>query len=68
MSEISMEGCFIDSRVAGRALFDIVEFKVRLPSGLWVSLQGELVNEDYPMGFGLRFTGLTDGEDRKSVV
>ncbi|MEP6913697.1 MAG: response regulator [bacterium] len=64
MSEISMDGCFIDSRVAGRALRDIVEFKVHLPGGPWVSLQGELVNEDYPMGFGLRFTGLTDGDKR----
>ncbi len=62
MSEISMAGCFIDSRVQGRSLGDIVEFKVHLPSGPWVSLKGELVNEDYPMGFGLRFTGLTDGD------
>ena len=64
MSEISMDGCFIDSRVAGRALCDIVEFKVHLPDGPWVSLQGELINEDYPMGFGLRFRGLTDGDKR----
>ncbi len=61
MSEISMEGCFIDSRVQGRALGDIVEFKVHVPSGPWVSLKGELVLEEYPMGFGLRFTDLTDG-------
>jgi two-component system, chemotaxis family, chemotaxis protein CheY len=60
MSEISMEECFIDSRVQGRALGDIVEFKVRLPDGPWISLRGELVLEDYPMGFGLRFEALTD--------
>ena len=64
MSEIGMDGCFIDSKVQGRSLGDIVEFKVHLPSGPWVSLKGELVNEDYPMGFGLRFTGLTDGDKR----
>ena len=64
MSEISMDGCFIDSRVAGRSLCDIVEFKVHLPDGPWVSLEGELVNEDYPIGFGLRFKGLTDGDKR----
>lgn len=64
MSEISMEGCFIDSRVQGRALGDTVDFKVHVPSGPWVSLQGELVNEDYPIGFGLRFTGLTEGDKR----
>ena len=64
MSEISMDGCFIDSRVQGRALGDIVEFKVHLPSGPWVSLRGELVDEDYPIGFGLRFRELTDGDKR----
>jgi hypothetical protein len=40
MSEISMEGCFIDSRAHGRALGDTVAFNVHLPSGPWVSLQG----------------------------
>ena len=62
MSEISMDGCFIDSRVQGRALGDRVEFKVHLPDGPWVSLQGELINEEYPIGFGLRFSGLTDAD------
>lgn len=64
MCEISMEGCFIDSRAHGRVLGDTVDFKVHMPSGLWVSLQGELVHEDYPMGFGLRFKGLSGGDKR----
>src|SRR6187455_2427249 len=64
MSEISMEGCFIESMVQGRALGDIVEFKTHLPGGPWVSLQGELVEEEYPIGFGLRFRGLTDSDKR----
>src|SRR5882672_6328844 len=64
MSEISMEGCFIDSSVQGRSLGDNVAFKVHLPIGPWVSLQGELINDDYPMGFGLSFTELTDGDKR----
>jgi CheY-like chemotaxis protein len=64
MSEISMDGCFIDSITQGRTLGDLIEFKVHLPSGPWVSLQGELVNEDYPIGFGLRFEGLTDDDKR----
>ncbi|MGH9873771.1 MAG: response regulator [Pyrinomonadaceae bacterium] len=62
MSEIGMDGCFIDSRVQGRALGDRVEFKVHLPGGPWVSLQGELVVEDYPIGFGLRFTELSESD------
>lgn len=64
MSELSMDGCFIDSYVQGRTLGDDVAFKVHLPAGPWVSLHGELVNQDYPVGFGLRFTGLTDGDRR----
>jgi CheY-like chemotaxis protein len=64
MSEISMEGCFIDCRAHGRVLGDTVGFKVRKSSGPWVSLQGELVHEDYPMGFGLRFKGLSEGDKR----
>jgi CheY-like chemotaxis protein len=67
MSEISMDGCFIDSKVQGRALGDKVEFKVHLPTGPWVSLQGELVSEDYPIGFGLRFQKLSD-EDRRLLA
>src|ERR1700682_1036941 len=63
MSEISMDGCFINI-LQGTALGDIVEFKVRLPSGPWVSLQGELVSEDYPVGFGLHFRGLTDADKK----
>jgi CheY-like chemotaxis protein len=64
MSEIGMEGCFIDCHDSGRSLGDVVEFKVQLPNGPWVSLRGELVDEQYPVGFGLRFTGLTDGDRR----
>jgi two-component system chemotaxis response regulator CheY len=64
MSEISMAGCFIDCRVPGRALGDLVEFKVHLPTGPWVALQGELVDEQYPIGFGLRFTNLSEGDKR----
>lgn len=64
MSEISMNGCYIDSLTAGRSLGDKIQFKVRLPSGPWVALQGEVILDDYPMGFELRYTGLTAGDKR----
>lgn len=67
MSEISMEGCFIDSITQGRTLGETVDFKVHLPDGPWVPLQGELINQEYPIGFGLRFTRLTDS-DRKLLA
>ncbi|MDQ6786418.1 MAG: PilZ domain-containing protein, partial [Acidobacteriota bacterium] len=40
MSEISMDGCFIDS-MGQETLGETVKFKVHLPSGVWASLQGE---------------------------
>jgi CheY-like chemotaxis protein len=64
MSEVSMDGCYIDSKVQGRALGELVDFKVHLPSGPWVSLTGKLINEDYPMGFGLQFKDLTEADRR----
>ena len=64
MSEVSMDGCYIDSKVQGRALGETVDFKVHLPSGPWVALTGKLINEDYPMGFGLQFKDLTEADRR----
>ncbi len=64
MSEISMAGCFIDSKVQGWTLGETVDFKVHLPSGPWVSLRGELINQEYPIGFGLRFTDLAAADQR----
>jgi CheY-like chemotaxis protein len=64
MSEVSMDGCYIDSRVQGRSLGEMVDFKVHLPSGPWVSLTGKLINEDYPMGFGVQFKNLTETDRR----
>jgi CheY-like chemotaxis protein len=64
MSEISMEGCYIDTKVQGRNLGDTIDFKVHLPGGPWVSLQGELINQEYPIGFGLRFTHLMETDRR----
>jgi CheY-like chemotaxis protein len=38
---------------------ETIAFKVRLPSGVWVSLQGEVVYQEYPIGFEVRFNDLT---------
>lgn len=64
MSEISMQGCYIDTKVQGRTIGETVGFKVHLPGGPWVSLQGELINQEYPIGFGLRFTNLMEADRR----
>jgi CheY-like chemotaxis protein len=66
MSEISMESCFIDS-LGQEILGETINFKVHLPSGLWVTLQGKVVYQEYPIGFEVRFTNLTD-ENRRLLT
>jgi CheY-like chemotaxis protein len=63
MSEISMDGCFIDS-MGQETLGETVNFRVHLPSGVWASLQGEVIYQEYPIGFQLRFTKLTEADRR----
>lgn len=63
MGEISMNGCFIDS-MGQEVMGETIHFKVRLPSGVWATLQGVVVYQEYPIGFGLDFTDLTDGDKR----
>lgn len=58
MGEISMEGCFIDS-MGQETMGETIYFKVHLPSGIWVTLQGEVIYQEYPIGFEVRFTNLT---------
>ena len=58
MGEVSLEGCFIDS-MGQEVMGETIAFKVRLPSGVWVSLEGEVVYQEYPIGFEVRFNDLT---------
>ncbi len=66
MSEISNEGCFIDS-LGQEVMGEIINFKVRLPEGIWVTLQGEVISQDYPIGFEVRFFNLTE-ENRRLLT
>ena len=66
ISEISLDGCFIDS-MGQEVLGETINFKVRLPSGIWVNLEGKVVQQEYPIGFEVRFSGLNT-ETRKLVL
>jgi CheY-like chemotaxis protein len=55
---ISMHGCFIES--AGEEVMgEIVNFNVCLPSGIWVTLEGEVIDQDFSTGFEVQFTNLS---------
>src|SRR4028118_2259160 len=63
MGEISMETCFIES-MGQEVLGEMVNFNVQLPTKIWVTLQGEVIYKEYPIGFEVRFTNLTRENQR----
>lgn len=63
LGEISMDGCFIDS-MGQEIVGETINFKARLPSGIWITLQGEVTYQEYPIGFEVRFTNLTEENKR----
>ena len=59
ISDISTRGCFLESPghvVAGER----VAFTIRLPTGEWLRLRGEVMFKDPFMGFGISFVELSD--------
>jgi CheY-like chemotaxis protein len=58
VGEISMTGCFIES-MGQEVMGETINFNVRLPSGIWVTLEGEVIYQEYPIGFEVRFSNLT---------
>lgn len=63
ISDMSLGGCFLDTAgtVAGG---EIITFEIRLPDGEWLSLRGEVAFVQPHVGFSLRFSFLTDEEQR----
>ena len=63
--DISAGGCFLDT-IGQVSVGETVNFKLRLPSGEWIALEGK-VTYAYPnMGFGVRFTNMSEA-DRKRL-
>lgn len=63
VGEISMTGCFIES-MGQEVMGETINFNVLLPSGIWVTLQGEVIYQEYPIGFEVRFTNLSEDKQR----
>lgn len=63
IGEISMTGCFIES-MGQEVMGETINFNVLLPTGIWVTLQGEVIYQEYPIGFEVRFTNLTAAKQR----
>jgi hypothetical protein len=63
VSDISLGGCFMDT---GGPVTEgeIISFEIKLPDGEWLSLRGEVAFVQPGIGFSVRFSFLTDEEER----
>jgi hypothetical protein len=61
VDDISLGGCFVDT--VGRVeLKEAVNLEIRLPSGEWLSLRGQVASYQPGVGFGMSFTPLSEDE------
>ena len=62
LEDISLGGCFVNS--SGRVeLNEVISLEVRLPTGEWLPLRGEVTACQPGIGFGLLFSFLTEDEE-----
>ncbi|MGI9066739.1 MAG: PilZ domain-containing protein [Pyrinomonadaceae bacterium] len=64
--DISLGGCFIDT-VGQATVGETISFRLRLPSGEWIGMQGDVRWELPGSGFGVKFKDLSD-ESQKEVA
>lgn len=63
IEDLSLGGCFVNT--SGRAdAGEIVGVEIKLPSGEWLALRGEVCSYQPGIGFGLLFSFLTDEEEQ----
>lgn len=68
LSDISVDGCYIDTIAASVSVGEVISFDVKLPGGEWLPLRGEVTHTMPGVGFGLCFTFLTDEEQRQIAL
>ena len=63
IEDLSLGGCFVNT--TGRVdLGEVVSLSIRLPTGEWLSLRGEVVAYQQGIGFGVLFSFLTEEEEQ----
>jgi hypothetical protein len=63
IEDLSLGGCFVNT--TGRAdVGEVVGVEIKLPSGEWLELRGEVTSYQIGIGFGLLFSFLTDEEEQ----
>lgn len=59
ISDLSMSGCFVDS-ILNVNEGEETHFEIRIPTGELLKLSGVIAHSIPRIGFGIRFTNLTD--------
>ena len=63
IEDLSLGGCFVNT--TGRVdVGEVVSLSIKLPSGEWLPLRGEVVSYQQGIGFGVLFSFLTDEEEQ----
>ena len=63
IEDLSLSGCFVNT--TGRVdVGEIVGVEIKLRSGEWLQLRGEVCSYQTGIGFGVLFTFLTDDEQQ----
>jgi len=63
IEDVSLGGCFVNT--TGRVdVGDLTVVEIRLPSGEWLQLRGEVVSYQDGIGFGVVFPFLTEDEEQ----
>jgi hypothetical protein len=63
IEDLSLGGCFVNT--VGRVdVGEIVGVEIKLPSGEWLALRGEVASYQVGIGFGLLFSFLTEDEEQ----
>jgi hypothetical protein len=64
IEDLSLGGCFVNTS-APVDIGEIVSLEIKLPSGEWLPLRGEVVSNQQGIGFGILFSFLTDEEEQE---
>ena len=65
IGDIAISGCFVDS-MSRAEIGELLSLEIELPSGQWLPVRGEVTTYQEGVGFGMRFSSLS--EDEKSLL
>lgn len=62
IGDIARGGCYVDS-MSRVEIGELLSLEIELPSGKWLPVRGKVTSYQESVGFGLKFTSLTEDEE-----